>query len=123
MLQLAHNNATGASGGDATVELEVSTAVFPHPEISGAQRDFGKIYGTQFMIAPLLVNFVIKLKRLVVEKENRLKLVMRMMGTRDSAMWSSWGTVLSLASSPRRPWPSSPRPSSPPRCLCLTRFL
>ena len=50
------------------------------------------------VIAPVLVllatifNFVVQLNQLVQEKELKLKLLLRISGVRDTAMWISWWT-------------------------------
>ena len=38
----------------------------------------------------VLFTFYIQCNNLVTEKEKKLKLQMRMMGTRDTPMWLSW---------------------------------
>ena len=45
-----------------------------------------------------LFSFYIQCSNLVVEKEKKLKLQMRMMGTRDTPMWLSWWLVFVLES-------------------------
>ena len=46
----------------------------------------------------VLFTFYIQCNNLVTEKEKKLKLQMRMMGTRDTPMWLSWWVVFVLES-------------------------
>ena len=71
------------------VRLELSHSSFAHPDKSDLSLDLAQIfglYGAFFFMCTVAV-FAIQLTQLVSEKELKLRLLMRMMGVRDSAVW------------------------------------
>jgi len=82
--------ATLSRGASAEVSLDVQYQPFPNPELADYQRNFDEIIGPIFVLMGCLFSFYIQCSNLVVEKEKKLKLQMRMMGTRDTPMWLSW---------------------------------
>ena len=82
--------ATLSRGADAEVSLDVQYQPFPNPELAEYQRNFDEFIGPIFVLMGCLFSFYIQCSNLVVEKEKKLKLQMRMMGTRDTPMWLSW---------------------------------
>ena len=94
--------------------LDMTFAQFPHPDQPNLQRDAARSNSVNFILIGVLGNFIVQCVQLVQEKELKLKLILRMMGTRDTAMWFSWWCV---ATPERRPRPAARRPCPHPRAL------
>ena len=81
---------TQAVGGD-DVTLTTGHARFPNPDVRALNaRDFGEYVDAIYVLLACILPFVIQMNQLVQEKENKLKLLMRISGVSDTAMWLSW---------------------------------
>ena len=78
--------------GDETVDvtIDVNVAEFPHPAMTAYQRDFTRLYSNLIIFLILAASFVVQANQLATEKDLKLKLQMRVMGTKDGPMWASW---------------------------------
>lgn len=101
-LQLAVDSAV-LGDSDPRSRIGVSMKPFPHPDISsGFHRDAMQQYGSLFLFAAFMFNFIIQLSYIVTEKELRLREAMRQMGLRTSSYWISWfatNTLVNLVQS------------------------
>ena len=85
-------------------DLKVGFARFPNPRVfSDYGRDISVFIAPTLILLATVFNFVVQLNQLVQEKELKLKLLLRISGVRDTAMWLSWwiffigiATVLSI---------------------------
>lgn len=77
------------STGVPTAELKVAVSDFPHP--AGTLRwDVMQQYGNDWLYIALVMNFVIQLAFVVMEKEKHLRASMQQMGLSRTAYWLSW---------------------------------
>ena len=73
-----------------SLTLDVGISEFAHPEMRAYQRDLTKLYSELVIYVILSFTFFIQLNQLATEKDLKLKLQMRVMGTRDGPMWLAW---------------------------------
>ncbi|KAL6073552.1 ABC transporter, ATPbinding domain containing protein [Balamuthia mandrillaris] len=78
------------------LQWDVDLVEFPHREVETI--DIIAAGGPLFFFGALMFNFVVGLTQIVIEKEQRLRLFMNIMGLMDSVFWASWFLVQSLYS-------------------------
>ena len=96
---------TEAAGG-TDVTLTPGYARFPNPDVSATNaRDFGEYVDAIYVLLACIFPLVVQMNQLVQEKELKLKLLMRISGVKDTAMWLSWWIFfLALAIIPSLIW-------------------
>ena len=108
-------------------DLTVGFARFPNPSVfSEFARDTGQFLAPTLILLATIFNFVVQLNQLVQEKELKLKLLLRISGVRDTAMWLSWWTFfVSIAIVLACEWcaQSSPPPLGAPALRACMRSL
>jgi ABC-type multidrug transport system ATPase subunit len=85
--------AIGRGITDPEVSLKVAHQPFPNHEMVDFQRKLEDSNGVIFVLMGTLFSFYIQCSNLVVEKEKKLKLQLKMMGTRDTPMWLAWWLI------------------------------
>ena len=85
--------AIGRGITDPEVSLKVAHQPFPNHEMVDFQRKLEDSNGIIFVLMGTLFSFYIQCSNLVVEKEKKLKLQLKMMGTRDTPMWLAWWLI------------------------------
>ncbi|KXZ55558.1 hypothetical protein GPECTOR_2g1107 [Gonium pectorale] len=74
--------------GDPSLPWSVSIANFPHPSLATTSA-VGRFAPT-FLLAAVIINFIILLTNMVAERETGTRSALAAMGLRDSAHWVSW---------------------------------
>ena len=83
-----------AATGSSALSLEVAVSRFPNPRLDEYAREIARFLGPNLIMLGCIANFVIMLNQLVQEKERKLKLLLRISGVSDTAMWLSWWVVI-----------------------------
>ncbi|GLC70789.1 hypothetical protein PLESTF_001033400 [Pleodorina starrii] len=76
------------AAGDPSLPWSVSLSDFPHPSLASTSA-VGRFAPT-FLLASVVINFVILLTNMVTERETGTRSALTAMGLRDSAHWVSW---------------------------------
>ena len=76
-------------GTKKTARIQASFKDFPHPALSIA-LDVVERFGANFFFMAVAFNFIVQLRNLVSEKQNKLRDAMKQIGMLDSAYWTSW---------------------------------
>ncbi len=80
------------------MKINISSQNFPRAELRISGYDVVAANGGVWFYIPPMVTFFIILTEIVMEKENKLRLGMKLMGLKDSAYWISWfATGISFA--------------------------
>ena len=85
-----------AATSSPSLVLEVSYSRFPNPALDEYAREIARFLAPNLILLGCLANFVIMLNQLVQEKERKLKLLLRISGVTDTAMWLSWWSLFLL---------------------------
>lgn len=76
--------------GNRSASIQVETKDFPRPQLRIAGYDVVAANGGVWFYIPPMIIFFIILTEIVMEKEQRLRLGMQMMGLKSSVYWITW---------------------------------